>query len=181
MSETMGAHDVIAMLNEYITAMTEIIIRYKGVIDKYVGDEIIALWGAPIKRENDAELCVRAAVDQLKALKDLNTKRRERGEHEIEIGIGINTGQVISGQMGSEQRMDYTVIGDAVNTAARLCSNANKNGLHALIIAESTYKSVRDIVVAKEVEPLYVKGRAEPIRIYEIFDIKDEYKDFKGV
>ncbi|MBU1076836.1 MAG: HAMP domain-containing protein [Spirochaetes bacterium] len=178
MSEKMTPHEVISMLNEYLSLMTDIILEHKGIIDKYVGDEIMALWGAPIKRENDAELCVRAAVAQLKALEQLNKDRVARGEPEIQIGVGINTGQVVSGNMGSEKRLDYTVIGDNVNLASRLCDNAGKKGLHDIIMAESTYNLVKDIIQAKEVEPIYVKGKEKPIRIFEVLDIKDEYRDF---
>lgn len=179
MSEKMTPHEVISMLNEYLSLMTDIILEHKGVIDKYVGDEIMAVWGAPIKRENDPELCVRSAVTQLEALKKLNKERVERGDPEVRIGIGINTGQVVSGNMGSEKRLDYTVIGDNVNLASRLCDNAGKKGLHDIIITESTYNAVKDIITAKEVEPIYVKGKEKPIRIFEVIDIKDEYKDFE--
>ncbi len=178
MSEKMTPHEVISMLNEYLSLMTDIILDHKGVIDKYVGDEIMAVWGAPIKRDNDPELCIRSAVAQLKALERLNQNRVQRGEPEIRIGIGVNTGQVVSGNMGSEKRLDYTVIGDNVNLASRLCDNAGKKGLHELIVTEATYNIVKDIVQAKEVEPIYVKGKEKPIRIFEIYDIKDEYQDF---
>ncbi len=178
MSEKMEAHEVIEMLNEYFSIMTDIIIDYKGVIDKYVGDEVMAVWGAPIQRDNDVELCVRSAIAQLEALDVLNEKRAERGEAAIRVGVGINTGMVISGNMGSDKRLDYTVIGDAVNLASRLCDNADKKGLHRLIIAASTYDKVKDIIVAKETEPIFVKGKEEPIRIYEVHGIKDEYKEF---
>ena len=178
LSEKMEAHEVIEMLNEYFSLMTDIIIQYKGVIDKYIGDEIMAVWGAPVKRDNDVELCVRSAIAQLDALDILNEKRVERGEMAIRVGVGINTGQVISGNMGSEKRLDYTVIGDSVNLASRLCDNADKKGLHRFIISESTYNVIKDIIVAKETEPIFVKGKEEPVRIFEVHDIKDEYKEF---
>jgi len=178
-SEKMEPHELIAMLNEYYNIMVDIIIKYHGVIDKYVGDEIMALWGAYTKRENDIELCVRAALEQLKALETWNDKRRAKGEPDIRIGIGINTGQVVSGKMGAEQRLEYTVIGDTVNTAERLCSNASKKGLHSLIVTEYTYNAIRDIVVAKEGGEIPLKGKEEEVKVYEIYDIKDEYKEFK--
>lgn len=179
MSEKIQPHQVISFLNEYLSIMTDIIIKYKGVIDKYVGDEIMALWGAPIKRDNDVELCIRSAIEQMKALAELNKVRVARGEIEIQIGMGINTGQVISGSMGSEKRLDYTVIGDNVNLASRLCSNAGKKGLHNIIASHATYERVQDIVIAHEVEPIYVKGKELPIRIWEIMDIKEEFKTFQ--
>jgi class 3 adenylate cyclase len=177
-SEKMTPHEVVAMLNEYLDKMTKIIIKYKGIVDKYVGDEIMAVWGTPVKRPNDVELCVRSAVEQMDALRELNVARVARGEKEIRVGVGMNTGEVISGAMGSELRIDYTVIGDNVNLAARLCDNANKKGLHEIICTESTYLHVKDIVIAKEVEPIYVKGKEKPIRIFEIHGIKEEYKEF---
>ncbi len=179
MSEKVEPHQVVSMLNEYLSLMTDIIIKYKGVIDKYVGDEIMAVWGAPIKHENDPELCIRSALAQMQALEELNKQRVARGEPEIKIGMGINTGKVISGNMGSEKRLDYTVIGDNVNLASRLCSSAGKQGLHHIIVAQSTYEFIKDIVEAKEVEPIYVKGKEKPIQIFEIYDIRDEYKEFK--
>jgi len=172
MSEKMEAHEVVAVLNKYLTLMSDIVLKYKGVIDKYVGDAIMAVYGAPFPHENDPELAVRTAVEMLKVLEEWNSKRREKGLIEIKCGIGINTGRVISGNMGSEKRMDYTVIGDNVNLASRLCDTAGKKGLHNIIISESTYQFVKDIVIAKKVEPIYVKGKEKPIQIYEVYDIK---------
>lgn len=180
MSEKMDAHQVVSMLNEYITLMTDVILKYKGVVDKYVGDEIMAVWGAPIKRDNDPELAIRCAVEQMAVLDELNKKRTERGDMEIKIGIGINTGTVISGNIGSEKRVDYTVIGDNVNLASRLCSSAGKQGLHNIILAYSSYERIKDIVDAKEVEPIYVKGKEKPIRIFEVYGLKEEHREYKS-
>jgi len=172
-SEKMEAYEVVSMLNEYLTLMTDIVLKYKGVIDKYVGDEIMAVYGAPFPHENDPELAVRTAVEMLKVLEEWNNQRKEKGLIEISIGIGINTGRVIVGNMGSEKRMDYTVIGDNVILASRLCDTAGKRGLHYIIISESTYQYVKNIVIAKKVEPIFVKGKEKPIQIYEIYDVKE--------
>ncbi|MBN1899455.1 MAG: HAMP domain-containing protein [Spirochaetes bacterium] len=172
-SESMAAHEVVAMLNEYLTLMSDIIIKYKGVIDKYVGDEIMAVYGAPFEHENDPELAVRTAVEMMKVLEAWNAKRKEQGLLELQCGIGINSGQVIAGNMGSEKRVDYTVIGDNVNLASRLCDTAGKKGLHNIIVTESTYNLVKNFVIAKKVEPIYVKGKEKPIQIYELYDIKE--------
>lgn len=172
LSEKLEPHEVVSILNEYLTLMTDIVLKYKGVIDKYIGDAIMAVYGAPFPHENDPELAVRTAVEMLKLLENWNKTRREKGLPVIQCGIGINTGRVISGNMGSEKRMDYTVIGDNVNLASRLCDTAGKKGLHYIIISESTYLFVKDIVIAKKVDPIYVKGKEKPIQIYEVYDIK---------
>ena len=172
LSEKLEPHEVVHLLNEYLSEMTEIIIKNKGVIDKYVGDEIMAIFGAPIKHENDPELAVKSGVEMLKRIDELNEKRKQEGKQEINMGIGINTGRVIAGNMGSEKRMDYTVIGDNVNVAERICGIAGKEGRHYLLITESTYKFVKDIVEAREIEPVKVKGREEPVKIYEVYSIK---------
>jgi len=172
-SEKMEAHEVVAILNEYLTLMTDIVLKYNGVIDKYVGDEIMAVYGAPFPHENDPELAVRTAVEMIKVLDKWNKEREAKGLIKIQAGIGINTGRVISGNMGSEKRLDYTVIGDNVNLASRLCDTAGKKGLHYIIITESTYQYVKDKVIAKKVEPIYVKGKEKPIQIYEVYDIKE--------
>ncbi len=173
MSEKMEPHEIVSLLNEYLSLMTDIIIKNKGVIDKYVGDEIMAVFGAPIKHDNDAELAVRSAVENIAALNELNEKNKALGKREIRIGIGVNTGMVISGNMGSEKHMDYTVIGDNVNLASRLCDSAGKNGLYNILITESTFQLVKDKIVYKEVEPIMVKGKEKPIPIYEVYDMKD--------
>ncbi len=177
MSEKMEPHEVVSLLNEYLSLMTDIVLKYKGVIDKYVGDEIMAVYGAPIKHDNDPELAVRTAVEQLEVLKKFNEKNRKEGKKEIQIGIGINTGLVISGNMGSEKHLDYTVIGDNVNLASRLCDTAGKKGLYNILITESTFKYVKDIIIYKEVEPIKVKGKEKPVKVYEVHDIKEEAKN----
>lgn len=172
-SEKMTPEEVLSMLNSYLSLMTDIVLKHKGVIDKYVGDEIMAVYGAPITHGDDALNAVKTAVEQLKVLKDFNDQRKAEGQVEIRAGIGINTGDVISGNMGSEKRMDYTVIGDNVNLASRLCDTAGKKGLKHILIAESTYEEVKDQIIVNEVEPIYVKGKEKPVKIYEVLDVKE--------
>ncbi|MDF1536440.1 MAG: adenylate/guanylate cyclase domain-containing protein [bacterium] len=124
-SEGMTASDVVTMLNEYFTVMVDIVFRYKGILDKYIGDAIMAVFGPPFASGEDADNSVRAAVGMMRGLADLNRSLRERGMKPLEIGIGINTEEILSGNIGSIRRMDYTVIGDGVNLAARL-EGANK-------------------------------------------------------
>ncbi|GEM_PF-1437314 len=172
-SEKMEPHDVVEMLNDYLTLFSDIIMENNGTIDKYVGDEIMAVYGVPKNDPRDAFNACKSAVDMIAALKILNEKRIAEGKVEIRVGIGLNTGQVISGNMGSSRRMDYTVIGDNVNLAARLCDNANKNGLKDILMAESTYLDISNDVIVNEVDPIYVKGKEKPIKIYELLDVKE--------
>lgn len=165
MSEKMTPHQVIAMLNEYMTRMSKCIEEEGGVVDKYVGDEIMALFGAPVAQTDAAVHAVRAAVKKRDALKVLNEERASRGENEIRIGQGINTGRVVAGNMGSENRRNYTVIGSACNLAARLCSNAAAG---QILISESTYQEVKDVIPARKLDPIRVKNVSEPVQIYEV-------------
>ena len=165
MSEKMTPHQVIDMLNEYMTRMSACIEAEGGVVDKYVGDEIMALFGAPVDRPDDAVRAVRAAVKKREALKSLNETRTRRGEFEIKVGMGINTGRVVAGNMGSENRRNYTVIGAACNLAARLCSNAAAN---QILISESTYQEIKDVFQTRKLDPIRVKNVAEPVQIYEV-------------
>lgn len=172
LSEKLPPHKVVQLLNEYLSEMTDIIIKNKGIIDKYVGDEIMAIFGAPIKHNNDPELAVRTAVEMLKRVEELNEKRRKEGKQAVRIGIGINTGRVIAGNIGSVKRMDYTVIGSSVNIAERICGIAGKEGRYYLLISESTYRYVKDIIKTREIEPTKVKGKSEFIKLYEVYSLK---------
>ncbi|MFH1416349.1 MAG: adenylate/guanylate cyclase domain-containing protein [Elusimicrobiota bacterium] len=165
MSEKMPPEEVVSILNEYLTEMIDIIFEYNGTLDKFIGDAIMAVWGAPIEQENHAELAVRAAWAMRKKIEELQKKWESEGKRKIGVGMGINTGDVVVGNMGSDQFSDYTVIGDNVNLAARLEENA---GREQLIISETTYEEVKDIVQVKDLEPLKVKGKEKPVHVYEI-------------
>src|SRR2546428_255797 len=123
MSETMSPDNIATLLTEYFTEMVEVVFEHGGTLDKFMGDAIMALWGAPMAHEDDADRAMHCALDQLEALERLNTKWKEQGRPELGIGIGINFGEVFAGNIGSDRRLEYTVIGDAVNTASRLCSS----------------------------------------------------------
>src|SRR5438445_564775 len=137
MSETMGPDDIATLLTEYFTEMVEIVFEHGGTLDKFMGDAIMALWGAPIAHEDDADRAMRCGVDQLDALDKMNKKWKAEGRPELGIGIGINCGEVFAGNIGSDRRLEYTVIGDAVNTASRLCSIAGPN---EILISEAFYE-----------------------------------------
>jgi adenylate cyclase len=169
-SESMSPQELVQMLNKYLTAMTDIVLKYEGTLDKYEGDAIMCFWGAPVPQEDHALRACKCAVEQLKALNELNKDFPE--EYQFDIGIGINSGRMTVGNMGSMQRMDYTLIGDNVNLGARL-EGTNKQYMTRTIISENTYGLVKDHVVVRELDNIRVKGKNKPVLIYELIDIKD--------
>ncbi len=166
-SESMSPQELVKILNQYLTAMTDIILKYEGTLDKYEGDAIMCFWGAPIPQEDHALRACKCAVEQMEALRELNKSLPE--EYNLDIGIGINSGRMTVGNMGSMQRMDYTLIGDNVNLGARL-EGTNKQYLTNIIISENTYGLVKDQVVARELDNIRVKGKNKPVLIYELID-----------
>jgi len=169
-SETLGPEELVQLLNEYLSAMTEIIIEYKGTIDKYMGDAIMAFWGAPVPLEDHAYYACLACLAQLEHLKKLQDTWKERGLPVIEIGMGLNSGPAVVGNMGSSHRMEYTCMGDTVNLGSRL-EGSNKMYGTNIIISEYTYEMVKDKVVARELDLVRVKGKSQPVRIYELIGI----------
>jgi adenylate cyclase len=171
MSENMTPEEIYAQLNEYFEEMCAIIFAYGGYVDKFIGDCVMAVFSAPYQTPDDAENAVRAAVAQQKKILELAEKWKAMGKREFTVGMGINTGDVVMGNLGASSRMNYTVIGDNVNLAARLY-NVAKAG--EIIISDYTYQEVKDIVVGTELDPVTVKGKKDPIRIYNITDVKGE-------
>ena len=168
-SEKRQPEEVVSVLNEYLDAMTEVVFQNKGTLDKYVGDEIMALFGAPKWEppEISAKQAVITACKMLDRLKELHKKWESEGLEPMDIGIGINTGDMVVGNMGSNLRMDYTVIGDAVNLGARVEALTRNYDSH-LIVTEATYNYVKDIVDARQLEAIKVKGKDIPVMIYDI-------------
>jgi adenylate cyclase len=164
-SETMRAEDIVAMLNDYFERMVEIVFRHEGTLDKFVGDEIMALFGAPVSHPDDAHRAVRTALAMLDELRRFNIEREAKGHPSFGIGIGINTGDVVAGYIGSSKAMQYTVIGAPVNLAARLCAAAQSM---QILISESTWLRVRDRFEVRELEPVKPKGIAQPVRVFEV-------------
>jgi adenylate cyclase len=167
-SEQIGARATVTMLNEYFSNMVDLIDQHDGILDKYIGDAIMAVFGAPFTGEQDAENAVLTAWDMFDALDKLNLERLARGDAAIKIGLGLNTGKVVVGNIGSTRRMDYTVIGDAVNLAARL-EGATKQYGARFLISEFTWACLPVFLQAgfRMVDLIRVKGKLEPVSIYE--------------
>jgi adenylate cyclase len=166
-SERMDAHALVSLLNEYFAEMVTIIMQEEGVVDKFIGDAIMAVFGAPVTKEDDAERAVRAAVRMREALAELNQQLSKRGLPPIRAGVGIHTGEVVAGNIGSEARMEYTVIGDAVNVASRL-EGATKDLGEDLLVSEDTRAQAGDAFAFRSLGELRVKGRHGPVRVYAV-------------
>jgi adenylate cyclase len=170
-SERLTPEELVEHLNVYLQSMTDIVIKYYGTLDKYVGDEIMAFWGAPVEMEDHALKACHAAIEMMEELHKMNKNWEMAGKPTLDIGIGINTGDMVVGNMGSASRMDYTLMGDNVNLGARL-EGTNKVYHTHIIISEFTYEYVKNHVVARELDLIRVKGKALPVKIYELVAIK---------
>ncbi len=173
-SEKLSPENLVQLLNEYLTAMTNIVFKHDGLLDKYIGDAIMAVFGAPLDQPDHAQRACYTAVEMMAELKTLQKKWAAEGWPEINIGIGVNTGDMVVGNMGSEMRFDYTVMGDSVNLASRL-EGTNKEYGTRMIISEFTHESVKDEFVCRELDAVRVKGKKLPVRIFELLgEKKDE-------
>ncbi len=175
-SETVEPKELVNLLSDYFDGMTEIIFRYGGTLDKYVGDAIMAFWNAPTDQTDHAERSVLAAIDMIEFTENMSHSFRKRGNPEIRTRIGINTGKAVVGNVGSRKRFNYTVMGDVVNTAARL-ESVNKQYGTFLTISESTFDRVRDKVRARKLDVVRVKGKTQPVAIYELIGRKGRSLD----
>lgn len=162
---------VIKVLNEYLTEMTEIIFRYEGMVDKFVGDAVIGIFGALKTSLDDTYRAVKAAMSMQERLLELQRKWKENINEIIEARIAVNTGEVILGNIGSPQRMDYTAIGDTVNTASRLQAIAE---IGKVIISRSTYRELEQKVHVKQLGKVTLKGKTQPIEVYEVLRLEEE-------
>lgn len=173
LSERLTPQETVSMLNEYFSVMVDIIFDYGGVLDKYIGDGILAVFGAPFRTGNDPDRAVKTAIDMLTALEALNCARIANARDPLNIGIGVSTDIILAGNIGSLKRMDYTVIGDGVNLASRL-EGANKvYGTH-ILVSEFTYDRLTDHYVSREIDVIQVKGRTEPIAVYQILGYEEQ-------
>ncbi len=161
MSENLEPEKVVSLLNNYFQKMINVVFKNNGTLDKIIGDELMVLYGVPISYENDNQNAVNTAIEMFKELKVFNEKIKDEGLPEISIGIGINFGKVISGNIGSDQQMNYTVIGDNVNIAARLCSVAKPG---EIIISDSVYNKLNTSSGFNLNKPLNLKGKSKPIK-----------------
>jgi len=177
MSDGRPPEEVVTTLNEYFEVMVEILFKHQGTLDKFVGDEIIGLFGAPIPIEDGPYRAVVCALDMQRALREFNRTRRSEGLGALEIGIGINTGNVITGAIGSTKALQYTAIGDAMNVASRLVGVANRG---EVIISESTFKQVGDRFEVQPLPPVKVKGKANELRVYRVYSERGGGEDWFG-
>jgi len=171
MSERKEPQEVVHMLNDYFEVMVDILFKGDGQLDKFVGDEIIALFGAAIALPDAPLKAVTCGLEMQKALAEFNRTRAAEGHEPIRIGIGVNTGMVVYGNIGHSKQLQYTAIGDAMNTASRLCSSAKAG---EIIISEATMSKVAGHVEAIALPPIEVKGKREKLRIYNVVGIKGE-------
>ncbi len=170
-SEHLTPQQLVELLNEYLSAMEGIIERHEGIIDKYEGDAIIAFWGAPITRSDHALLACRASLEMQHTLVEMRKKWREENRDELTVRIGLNTGRMVVGNMGSSNRMDYTIMGDAVNLASRL-EGVNKVYGTNIMVSQFTYEDIKGELECRELDLIRVVGKAEPVAIYEVLGEK---------
>ena len=171
MSESMAASDVTEVVQMYLDHLSGIIFTWDGTIDKYVGDEIMAFWNAPRLQENHALLAIRCAYDCINRAHELQERLLAKGLPPIRYGIGINTGPAVVGNMGSRSRLQYTALGDTVNTAARFCAHAPA---FQVLIGQQTYDMCRDYIAVDLVPGVQLKGKsAETFRIYDVTAIRE--------
>ena len=168
-SERLGPQETVKLLNEYFSIMVDILLAHGGILDKYIGDAMMAVFGAPFAGPEDADNAVRTAIGMIRALHAFNVIRVERGLDAVHMGVGINTDEVLSGNIGSLKRMDYTVIGDGVNLASRL-EGANKHYGSEILISELTRRELKGKYRLREVDIMRVKGKTQPVSVFEVMD-----------
>ena len=173
LTEELGAHGTVSLLNEYFTIMVECVQREGGMLDKFIGDAIMAAFGMPIAHDDDEDRGVRAAISMMTELNEWNVKRLADGKKPVNIGIGINTDMVVSGNIGSPKRMDFTLIGDGVNLAARL-ESACKQYFASILISDNTYKKLKGTYRIREIDRVVVKGKTKPVVVYEVLDYHND-------
>ena len=186
-SEKLSASDLVSLLNNYLTEMTDILMENNGTLDKYIGDAIVAFYGAPLDIKDHELLACRTAIKMQERLAELREQWQAEGDrwpeivHHMQNRIGINTGQMVTGNMGSDSRMNYTMMGDTVNLAARLESSAKQYGIY-IQIADSTYESVKDQVVVRALDFVKVMGKEEPVKVYELIsEVGQEPEPYKKI
>jgi len=173
LTEELGPQGTVSLLNEYFTIMVDCIRREGGMLDKFIGDAIMAAFGIPMPHEDDEDRALRAAIAMISALNTWNVKRTADGKKPVMMGIGLNTDTIVSGNIGSPKRMDYTLIGDGVNLASRL-ESASKQYHARILISENTYHKLRGTYRIREIDRVIVKGKTETVAVYEVLDFHTE-------
>ncbi len=168
-TEALGAQGTVSLLNEYFTIMVDCIQKEEGMLDKFIGDAMMAIFGTPVSHEDDPDRGVRAAIDMMVKLNEFNAPRAKAGQLCLDHGMGLNTDSIVSGNIGSPKRMDYTVIGDGVNLAARLESACKQYGAR-ILISEFTFSALKATYKTREIDKVIVKGKTEPVGVYEVLD-----------
>ncbi|MDF5720620.1 MAG: GAF domain-containing protein [Rhizonema sp. PD37] len=173
LTENLAAEEVVGMLNEYFESMVEAVFKYKGTLDKYIGDAIMAVYGSPLPLHEHAWMAVQTSLEMRDRLQEFNARRYADNKPKISIGIGINSDVVISGNIGSSKRMEFTAIGDGVNLGSRLESVSKQYGCD-IIISDKTYEPCKNFVWSRELDYIRVKGRNEPVAIYELVGLRSD-------
>jgi adenylate cyclase len=168
LSESMEPQELVAFLNEYLTLMSRVVERHGGVVDKYIGDSVMALFGAPVSRNQDAENSLRTALEMIWCVEEFNYRRSWEGKPPVQVSVGINTGPVVAGNMGSEDRLNYTVVGDAVNLAYRL-EGLTRHYDVSCLVSEYTVRECKSKLPFRELDVVRVKGRNAPVRVFELW------------
>jgi adenylate cyclase len=172
-TEQLGPHGTVSLLNEYFTIMVDCIQKQGGMLDKFIGDAIMAVFGLPLPHDDDEDRAVRTSISMIEELRRWNAQRAQDGKLPVDIGIGLNTDSIVSGNIGSPKRMDYTVIGDGVNLASRL-ESACKEYSARILISENTCRRLKGTYRVREVDRVIVKGKTEPASIFEVLDYHTE-------
>jgi len=169
LTEELGAQGTVSLLNEYFTIMVDCVQNEGGMLDKFIGDAMMAIFGTPFPHDDDPDRAVRAAISMMNDLNDYNMRRVKEGKLPIDHGMGLNTDNIMSGNIGSPKRMDYTVIGDGVNLAARVESACKKYGAH-ILTTEYSFNAFKATYRTRQVDNMIVKGKTEPVKVYEVLD-----------
>ncbi|MBI3183063.1 MAG: GAF domain-containing protein [Myxococcales bacterium] len=165
LSERLSPKEVVALLNEHFEAMVEVLFKHGGILDKFVGDALMALWGVPTRREDDSARSLTAALEMLRRVSEMNQVRRQQGREVLEVGIGINTGMVVFGAIGASRRLDLTAIGDVVNIASRLCDMAEAD---QVIVSQSTLQAAKGSFLAMPLPPVLLRGKTKEVTPYRV-------------
>lgn len=170
-SEALSPKDVVTFLNDYYAMMTNVVKRYKGTVNQFVGDEVFAAFGAPLATSNNEQHAVLCAIEMMKTVEKLNQKYQEKMGRKIEVGIGINSGEVVAGNLGSEDKIAYSLTGDTVNTGKRI-ESITKDHPNTVLVSKVVYEKVDHLIEAKAWEPIEVKGKRDKIQVYEVMGRK---------